>query len=420
MSSNVSQKPDVSADVADPTASKVAVTTNAVATPTTIRGYLNQVLKGDLGQLPVFVALLAVVIYFQTTSQGLFLTPQNLNNLVLQTVVTATVGLAAVLVLLLGEIDLSLAAVSFLGGAVMTVASTRNHNTALESILAALIVGLLVGLLNGIIITILRVPSFIVTLAGLIFYSGLLLHILLPDTTLRIIDPTLTGITSNYLPLSLGVGLPVAGVALYVIATILGRLNRQSKGLVVPPLWQTGLSLGLVIAIVSVILVEFENYLGVPIMAMILIGLVAAFGLILQFTTFGRHVYAVGGNAEAARRAGINVALVRISIFTLASTLAAVSGILESSYSISASAAVSPVLLLEAIAAAVIGGVSLFGGRGSAWGMLLGALLIGSLKNGLVLKSEGSDIQSMVEGVVLILAVILDAVIRRRNAVTGR
>ncbi|HKD73994.1 MAG TPA: inner-membrane translocator, partial [Ktedonobacterales bacterium] len=142
--------------------------------------------------------------------------------------------------------------------------------------------------------------------------------------------------------------------------------------------------------------------------------------MVLRFTTFGRHVYATGGNTEAARRAGINVVMVRVTVFALASMLAAAAGILESSREISAAAQVDPTLLLNAIAAAVIGGVSLFGGRGSPWAVFMGGLVIVGLLNGLSLRSASGDIQQMIEGAVLILAIMLDAVIRRRNAVSGR
>ena len=153
-----------------------------------------------------------------------------------------------------------------------------------------------------------------------------------------------------------------------------------------------------------------------PITAIVLLGLILIFWLIMRFTTFGRHVYAVGGNAEAARRAGINVVGIRIAIFGLASTLAAMAGILEASRIISGSAQIDPTFLLNAIAMAVIGGVSLFGGRGSVWAVVIGMLIIGSLANGLVLLGKGTDIEQMVEGAVLLIAVTVDAVARRRNA----
>jgi D-xylose transport system permease protein len=173
--------------------------------------------------------------------------------------------------------------------------------------------------------------------------------------------------------------------------------------------------------VIPVVLVEgavilFENNYGVPYSTAILFGLIIIFWLILTKTSFGRHIYAVGGNAEAARRAGINVVGIRIAVFALCSLLAAAAGIMDASRGLSVASQVSPSLLLDAIGAAVIGGVSLFGGRGSVWAIVLGVLIIGSLENGLALKSQGADIKQIVEGAVLLLAVTSDAVIRRFQA----
>ncbi len=164
----------------------------------------------------------------------------------------------------------------------------------------------------------------------------------------------------------------------------------------------------------------FQSYQGVPYSTAIFFGLIALFWLILTKTPFGRHIYAVGGNSEAARRAGINVVSIRITAFTLCSTLAALGGIILASHGTAVASAVDSTLLLNAIAAAVIGGVSLFGGRGSAWAIVLGVLIIGSIINGLALLSQGTDVSEMVEGVVLVIAVTVDALVRRAQARTGR
>jgi D-xylose transport system permease protein len=177
-----------------------------------------------------------------------------------------------------------------------------------------------------------------------------------------------------------------------------------------------GLRCGLALVLVEGAVALFENSSGVPYSTAILFGLIIIFWLILTKTPFGRHVYAVGGNAEAARRAGINVVAVRIVIFALCSMLAAAAGIVNASRGLSVASQVSPSLLLDAIGAAVIGGVSLFGGRGSVWAIVLGVLIIGSLENGLALKSQGSDIKQIVEGLVLLLAVTSDALLRRFQA----
>ncbi|HEX5158521.1 MAG TPA: inner-membrane translocator [Ktedonobacterales bacterium] len=374
--------------------------------------------RGELGQLPVVLTLILIFIFFEVTSGGIFFSPQNLSNLILQIATIGFLGLGAVLVLLIAEIDLSLAAVSSLCGAVLVVLSA-NGASALVALISAIVVGLVIGLLNGIFISVLRVPSFIVTLAALIGYTGVLIH-LLPNASIRLIDPFLTGIATNYLTFPWDVLLPIPLIAAYVLLQLWTRIRRQRAGLPQSPLWEVIARTGAVVLISVIALIVFEQYRGIPYSALILLTALIVFWLIMRFTGFGRHVYAVGGNTEAARRAGIGVVGIRVTIFILASTLAAIGGILASSRAISASAQINPTLLLDAIAAAVIGGVSLFGGRGSVWAIVLGSLIIGSLENGLDLLNQGTDVKLMVEGVVLLIAVTADAIVRRRNAASGR
>jgi D-xylose transport system permease protein len=391
----------------------------AAEEPTTAergRFSLRELLRRDPGQLPVFIGLIIIAIYFQIAGKGFFLQPQNLSNLALQMVTTSVLSVGAVLVLLIGEIDLSLSAVAYLCGAVMGVLSARHGWPAVSAILAGLVAGMLIGLINGFFIAVMRMPSFIVTLAAFIGYQGLLSKILEPQTTLPIRDSFINSIAVYYLNNYVGVGLPVLGLILYVAGMLLTRNRRQSAGLPVQSTGQLALQIGLPVVLTLVVVAGFESYQGVPLMSMILIGIVVLFWLITTKTAFGRHIYAVGGNAEASRRAGISVAGVRIAIFTLASTLAAVGGILEVSREVSAPAGLNQSLLLNAIAAAVIGGVSLFGGRGSVWGVIPGSLVVLSLINGLVLTGQTPSVELMVEGVVLLLAVLIDAVVRRRSA----
>jgi D-xylose transport system permease protein len=374
--------------------------------------------RGELGQLPVVLTLILIFIFFEITSGGIFFSPQNLSNLILQIATIGFLGLGAVLVLLIAEIDLSLAAVSSLCGAVLVVLSA-NGASALVALISAIVVGLVIGLINGMFISVLRVPSFIVTLAALIGYTGVLIH-LLPNASIRLIDPFLTGIATNYLTFPWDVLLPIPLIAAYVVLQLWTRIRRQRAGLPQSPLWEVIARTGAVVLISVIALIVFESYRGIPYSALILLTALLIFWLIMRFTSFGRHVYAVGGNTEAARRAGIGVVGIRVTIFILASTLAAIGGILASSRAISASAQINPTLLLDAIAAAVIGGVSLFGGRGSVWAVVLGSLIIGSLENGLDLLNQGTDVKLMVEGVVLLIAVTADAIVRRRNAASGR
>ena len=387
------------------------------------RRTLGQLLRGDLGFVPVLFTLILVVIYFTIVTGGLFLKPENLSNLVGQIVTFGILGLGVIMVLLLGEIDLSIASVSVFCSVVMAILSERYGMNALVAILAALLTGAIVGLINGFFVAIVRVPSFIVTLAASIFYSGLLLNLLAGQSTLIISNSFIVGIAGSagsFLPNYLGIGLPLIAVLLYAISLISGYLRRKRAGLRTMTLLQVVLQIVITALLVGGAVAIFVSYQGVPYAAAILFGLIALFWLIMTKTSFGRHVYAVGGSAEAARRAGINVVVIRMACFTLCSTLAAVGGIILASRGTAVASQIDPVLLLNAIAAAVIGGVSLFGGRGSVWAVVLGALIIGSLVNGLALMSQGTDVSEMVEGVVLLIAVTVDALVRRAQMRTGR
>ncbi|MBN9388041.1 MAG: inner-membrane translocator [Chloroflexi bacterium] len=380
--------------------------------------------RGDLGFVPVLVTLAIIIIVFQILSQGDFLTARNISNLSDQIVTVGTVGIAAMLVLLLGEIDLSLAAVSQCCGAIMAVLLVRQGLPASLAILGAVVVGALIGLVNGFFVAILRIPSFIVTLAGSIAYAGLLLLVLQPQTTLQIRDRGILDINAtHYQDAIMGYAVPLIGVALYAVALFYNRSRRLRAGLKVGGIG--GLIVRIVVLLIAVagaIAIFQSNQFngGIPQSFFIWICLIIIFWLILTQTAFGRHVYAVGGNAEASRRAGINVVGLRIAIFTLASSLAAVGGILQVSRGTAADSQINPTLLLNAIAAAVVGGVSLFGGRGSVWAVVLGAIIIGGLENGLNLLGQGQEIREIVEGIVLVAAVTVDALIRRANAVQGR
>jgi len=199
---------------------------------------------------------------------------------------------------------------------------------------------------------------------------------------------------------------------------IFGRLRRQRAKLPVQSVTQLALQIGLPVVVSALTVFAFDSFQGVPLPTVITLAVIMVFWLITTKTSFGRHLYAVGGNAEAARRAGIRIVGLRIAVFALASSIAAVGGLLIISRGASAPALVNQYLLLFGIAAAVIGGVSLFGGRGSVWGVVLGALIVGSLVNGLALLNVGPDVVLMAAGIVLVVAVLIDALARRRS-ITG-
>ncbi len=403
-----------------------SVTANSVEVPATAavpRQTFAQMLRNDLGFIPVLLTLVVVAVFFEVTTGGLFFEPRNISNLVVQISTIAILSVGVTLVLLLGEIDLSLAAVSVLSGVVMGVLSERAHLPAAVAIIAAILSGSLIGFVNGVIIAIIRVPSFIVTLAASIAYEGLLLYLLAGQSTLVLNDPfivAISGSATSYLPDIYGVGLPTLVLLIYIGSLVWNHIKRRQAGLRTISMAQLVAQIVITIVLVEGAVVLFESYLGVPYATAILIGLIVLVWVMLTKTAVGRHIYAVGGNAEAARRAGINVTGIRLLVFTLCSTLAAVGGIVAASHANSVASQISATLLLQAIAAAVIGGVSLFGGRGSVWSILLGALIIGSLENGLDLKSQGTEVKDMIEGVVLALAVIVDALVRRAQARSGR
>ena len=373
-------------------------------------------LRGDLGQIPVVLALVIIAVYFQIATSGNFLRARNLTEMIQEIITIGTLALGSVLVLLIREIDLSLGSVSGLGAGAMAVLSFGHGWPWPLAILAGLLVGALVGAINGFFISVVRVPAFIVTLAALIGYQGLLLHIMLPTTTLPLRDPKLLAIATTYVPAYVGIGLPVIGVVVYAFTLMRERARRQQSDLPIISTAELGLRIGVIGVMTIGTALLFQSYRGVPLTAILLIGLILLFYLVMRRTAFGLHVYAVGGNPETARRAGVDVVRLRIIVFVLASTLAALGGIFQASRQISATSAIDPTLVLNAIAAPVIGGVSLFGGRGSVWAVILGSLIVGSLLNGLALTGQGTDIEQMVEGGVLLVAVIADALVRRRSA----
>ncbi|MGB8343676.1 MAG: inner-membrane translocator [Ktedonobacteraceae bacterium] len=383
------------------------------------RNTIGQLLRGDLGFLPVLLTLIVIVAIFAFSTNGIFLEPRNLSNLMNQVSYIGVLALGSTMVLLLGEIDLSVAVVGSLCAVVMAIFSERMGYPGSIAIILGIVAGAIVGFINGIFVAVLRVPSFIVTLAGSIGYSGLLLFLLAGQSTLIISNPlidAIAGTSTSFLTNVQGIGLPTIALLLYVASLIFVYVNRRRNGLKGSSLLSLIARIVFVAVLVEGAVVLFESYNGVPYTAAIVFGLIAIFWILLTKTSFGRHVYAVGGNAEAARRAGINVTYIRIMAFTLCSALAAVGGIILASRSLSVQSQIPATLLLDAIAAAVIGGVSLFGGRGSVWSIVLGMLIIGSLENGLDLKSQPVEVKEMIEGAVLLLAVTVDAVLRRLQA----
>jgi len=387
-----------------------------------------RLLHGDIGSLPVLLGLILIAVIFQIANPN-FLTPLNLTNLLVQIAAVGTIAVGVVLVLLIGEIDLSIGSVSGLTASIMAVVSVKMGMPAWMAILAGIFSGALIGLLHGWWVAKLHVPSFVVTLAGFLGWQGAQLYVLGNTGTINLAAPLILGISNSRLPVIAGWIIGVLFIAGFAFSLLRERTQRARKGL---PNQMVALAIGEVVLIALVILATVGlmsvdrnpsrtvPIMGVPSAVIFLLGFIVIFSYIVRKTQFGRFIFAVGGNAEAARRAGINVDRIKILVFVLSSTLAACGGILAGSrlYAVNQSSGGGDTLL-NAIAAAVIGGTSLFGGRGSIWSALLGALVIGSIANGMDLLALASSIRFMVTGGVLLIAVTLDAYTRARRELTG-
>jgi D-xylose transport system permease protein len=374
---------------------------------------------GDLGLIPVIFALIVIWIVFQSVN-GDFLSGRNLSNLILQIAEIGMLGIGETFILLLGEIDLAIGSVSGVAAAVLVLLSTSGVNPWI-CIIASIASGGIIGAFQGVWVTFIGVPAFIVTLAGSLGYQGILLGMLGNTGTVPISDNTLLGLTSDYVPQSVGWIVVIVVAALYAIGTSLVKRNRMSRNLPADSTMGVIGKSGLLVIISAVVVGVLNSYRGVPVAGFILLAFVVLFAFITQSTVYGRHIYALGGNAEAARRAGINVRSIKISIFTLSGIMGAIGGIIGASRLGSASpASGGGNLLMDSIAAAVIGGTSLFGGRGSVWNALAGALVIGSVENGMDLLSAPSSTKYIVEGGILLIAVTIDTMSRRRRRRAGR
>lgn len=372
-----------------------------------------------LGSLRVFIVLAIIWIIFQSQNSN-FLSSFNLTNLVLQIAAVGMISIGVTLILLLGEIDLSVGAVSGFAAAVMAVLNTKHGWGPVPAIGAALAVGLGIGLINGFFVTQFGIPSFVVTLAGLLAWQGALLKVLGDTGTINITNETITGLTSTFYGSTFAWILAAVVVGAYAASGFGERVKRTRAGLAPPNMTNFIVRLIAVAAgtIATVLILTDDR--GIPLAGLILVGFCALFVFITERTVWGRHVFAVGGNAEAARRAGIPVRRLRMTVFMLASMFAAAGGILGASrlQAVNQSSGGSDLLLLS-IAGPVIAGTSLFGGRGSVWGALLGALVIGSISNGMDLLGLKSEDKFLITGGVLLAAVVIDALIRNEREKLG-
>jgi D-xylose transport system permease protein len=384
------------------------------------RESLRRLVQGDLASARVVLGLVVIWVIFQSQNDR-FLSAENLTNLMLQITATGLISVGIVYVLLLGEIDLSVGAVSGLAAAVMAVLNVKHGWSPYQAIFAAVLVGAAIGLLQGSLFSRFVIPSFVVTLAGLLAWQGALLQVLGSTGSINITDPKITGLANTFYSDAVGWIFCAIVVGAFAAVVLVGHRRRLAAGLSGESLPTLFFRVALVAAIAIVIVAVLNSDRGVPLAVLILLAFVVGMEYVVKRTRFGRHIYAVGGNAEAARRAGIRVNSVRVAVFGIAGTMAAIGGIMAASrlLAVNQSSGGSELLLL-AIAGPVIAGTSLFGGRGSVWTALLGALVIGSISNGMDLLALSSAVKFMVTGGVLLLAVLIDAIARQQRQAAGR
>jgi D-xylose transport system permease protein len=385
-----------------------------------VRHQVRRIVQGDLSSVRVILGLVVIAIIFQV-QESRFLSAENLTNLMLQITTIGLISVGIVYVLLLGEIDLSVGAVSGLAGAVMVVLNVKHGWNPYLAIAAAVAVGASIGCAQGFLFSKFVVPSFVVTLAGLLTWQGALLQVLGKTGSLNVTDPKITGLANIFYSNTAGWTIAIVALVAYGLITGISFRRRVAAGLAdnnpLPQIFRFVLVAVVVLGAVAIL----NSDRGVPLAVLILLGFVIGMEFVVQRTTFGRHVFAVGGSDEAARRAGIRVNGVRVAVFAISGSMAAVGGVMAASrlFAVNQNSGGNELLLL-AIAGPVIAGTSLFGGRGSVWTALLGALVIGSISNGMDLLGLASPIKYMVTGGVLLLAVLVDAVAKQQRQTRGR
>ena len=387
-----------------------------------VLGSLNKLRSGDLGMVPVIVGLIAIWVVFQSQNSK-FLSSRNLVNLSLDSSTVGMISIGVVLILLLGEIDLSIGSVSGVSGSIMAVLLVYHHWSLPTAILAALAAGLAIGVLYGLLYTRFGVPSFVITLAGLLAFLGLQLMVLGNKGTVNLpVNSSLIDFANfKFLsPTASYVFAVLAGVVYFVFRARTIR-QRVSANLSAPSVRSIAVRAVLLTAGLAYLAFYLNGDRGIGYMPLLWVLTVVVVDLLLRKTAWGRHVFAVGGNEEAARRSGIAVNRVYISVFALCSAFAAFGGLLAAArlQAVAQSSGGTDTNLM-AIAAAVIGGTSLFGGRGSTYAALFGMLVLQSITSGLNLIGVDAEIRYMVTGAVLLLAVTIDSLSRRARHSSGR
>ena len=378
---------------------------------------------GDVGTLPIIIGLVLIIAFFYSKNSN-YLTAGNFTNLMTQMAGVTTIAIGVVFVLLLGEIDLSIGYISGIAGVVVAELQIPDASWEVKGVVAigmAVTVTALIGALQGSFVAIIGIPSFVVTLAGLLFWQGVILYVVGDAGVIIIEDTTINNVANYFFTDKVGYLVATAATALFALSALSGVASRRRHGIRTDNLVLVAAKLVTFTAIIFGAVRWANQERGFPLAFLIVITFLIFWTWVAERTTFGRHVYAVGGNAEAARRAGINVRRIRIQVFMISGLMAGFGGVIFAARLNSVDlAAGGGTLLLDAISAAVIGGTSLFGGHGRVISALMGSLVIATVANGIDLLGYSSAIKYMVTGLILLAAVTLDTVSRRRLARSGR
>jgi D-xylose transport system permease protein len=394
-----------------------------------LREALDNIRGGNLGVLPIVLALIFIIVFFTYRATNFF-TAENFGNIIIQMAGTTMLAYGVVFVLLLGEIDLSISYVAGIGALAVAELQRPGSGPGLSGLIAmpiAILICAIIGATQGTIVAKIGVPSFVVTLAGFLIWQGVIVYRLAVPGSIIIQDRWINYTGSYYFSHLAGWLIAAAVTALYAASSLGGLVGAVRHGIAVKDPWLVAVKIGgvAVAAFGTVAICNSASVqgtpLGLPLAAVIIVLFLVALTFLAKRTLFGRHVYAVGGNAEAARRAGISVARIRIIVFVISSTMAAIGGIILAANVNSVDTNFGGgTLLLDAISAAVIGGTSLFGGRGEVRNAFIGGAVIATVANGLNTANYNPGTIYIVTGVILLLAVTLDTIVRRIQVRSGR
>ena len=365
-------------------------------------------------QYTMLIALVGIWLIFSILTQGVFISPRNLSNLFLQTAAVAVITIGMTLVIVTRNIDLSVGSVAAFTGAIAAFINVKMGWPAYSSLAVACLAGLLIGAWHGFWIAYRMVPAFIVTLASMMIFRGAVLGIT-KGATIAPLSPGFKGLGQNYIAPHISMWIGVAAICLYATLGLYKRYKRANFGFTVSPLFKELAKMALVSGAMAAFFLILVQNRGVPYSVFLVLLLAVAFNFMSRQTVFGRQLYAIGGNPDAASLSGINIQRRIMQLYILFGVLTAVGGLVLTARLNAATTSAGQGMELDVIAAAVIGGTSLMGGEGTIWGSVIGALIMASLDNGMSLMDTNITYQYIIKGMILLLAVWVDIATRKKT-----